>query len=121
MTVTVSRRLRRKANQRVLDRHSFVPFAPSVEARILSMNRLRGRAVQRASHDSKEVWGVLFCSTIRLVWLTGYFGRWLKIGPEKPRPIHMRRSLDSRVNLITTIASAYVSVPHTRARVEPGC
>jgi hypothetical protein len=37
--------------------------------------------VQRASHDSKEVWGVLFCSTIRLVWLTGYFGRWLKIGP----------------------------------------
>jgi hypothetical protein len=47
-------------------------------SRTALMNRLRGRAVQRASRDSKEVWGVLFCSTIRLVWLTQYFGRWLK-------------------------------------------
>ena len=45
--------------------HSRVPG----EELLSQLSRLRGRAVRLASHDSKEFWGVLFCSHGSVHWI----------------------------------------------------
>jgi hypothetical protein len=40
------------------------PFTPTAQAVRLLGSSFRGRAIQLASHDSKEFWGVLFCGGI---------------------------------------------------------
>jgi hypothetical protein len=51
-----------------LDFHSSLsePFPSTTRAARLFMSSFRGRAVQRASHDSREFWGVLFFLQNRL-------------------------------------------------------